>query len=449
MEFFMHNIQKINISKLHGYKNYNIKIKDNKLILVGENGSGKTTILRMLFYLLSKQWGKLVAIDFVEISVEIDGFLIRFNKQEFLKNRKNLDDLPIPARLKARFLEDPDGLIKYYESRPFLYDIPGIKEAMNNEYIKTIESTLSKLNLRVLYLPTYRRIEQETEYIFNDLEHREDFAFRSSRNERHINPDDNFIEQIEFGMNDVAKAIADKVSSIREYSRNSLNELSMGYLGDVIDKEYNNFNLNDIERIEDEKIKSVLDRIDEKILPTKRKSRIEKTIHNVRGGGVASVEDKVVCYYFNKLLNFNSELEAKEKELQTFCNVCNSYFYDKEIRYFKDISVNIVPKNKENKLPAEESLSKKLNTLSSGEKQIVSIFSKLYLREEKERECQQFFVLIDEPELSLSVPWQKKLIPDMENGVCCGGIIAVTHSPFIYDDTELNSYAHGLEEFKK
>lgn len=443
----MHNIQKINISKLHGYKNYNITIKNNKLILIGENGSGKTTILRMLFYLLSKQWEKLVAIDFMEISVEIDGFLIRFNKQEFLQNRKKVDTLPLPSRIKAMILEDPDGFRKTYSSRRFLYDDPVIKEAMDNKYIKTIETILSKLNLRVLYLPTYRRIEQETAYIFNDLEHREDFSFRLNRYERHINPDDNFIEQIEFGMNDVAKAIENKISSIKEYSRNSLNELSMGYLGDVIDKEYNNLDLSIIKRIDDKKIKSVLDRIDEKILSKTRKNRIEKTIHNVRDGISDNVEDKVVCYYFNKLLNFSSELEKKEEELQTFCDVCNSYFYNKQIVYSKDISVDVLTKNKETDASEEKSLGKMLNTLSSGEKQIVSIFSKLYLREENKE--YQFFVLIDEPELSLSVPWQKKLISDMEKGTCCEGIIAVTHSPFIFDSPMVDIYAHSLEEFKK
>ena len=61
----------------------------------------------------------------------------------------------------------------------------------------------------------------------------------------------------------------------------------------------------------------------------------------------------------------------------------------------------------------------------------------------------QFLVLIDEPELSLSVPWQTKLISDMEKGACCGGIIAVTHSPFIFDNKAVDSYTHGLEEFKK
>ena len=83
-----------------------------------------------------------------------------------------------------------------------------------------------------------------------------------------------------------------------------------------------------------------------------------------------------------------------------------------------------------------------LKHLSSGEKQIVSLFGHIYLSEIK-----QFFVLIDEPELSLSVPWQKEFLVDIRNGGFCSGLFAVTHSPFIYDN-ELREYARGLGEFE-
>lgn len=43
--------------------------------------------------------------------------------------------------------------------------------------------------------------------------------------------------------------------------------------------------------------------------------------------------------------------------------------------------------------------------LSSGEKQIVSIFSKLYLESDEKS-----IIIIDEPELSLSLEWQKMLL---------------------------------------
>jgi predicted ATPase len=53
---------------------------------------------------------------------------------------------------------------------------------------------------------------------------------------------------------------------------------------------------------------------------------------------------------------------------------------------------------------------------------------------------------IDEPELSLSVPWQRQFLVDIVQGKFCSGLMAVTHSPFIYEN-ELDDYTHGLGEF--
>ena len=82
-----------------------------------------------------------------------------------------------------------------------------------------------------------------------------------------------------------------------------------------------------------------------------------------------------------------------------------------------------------------------LRMLSSGEKQIVSLFSHIYLSGDK-----NYFVIIDEPELSLSVPWQERFLPDIINTERCTGMIAVTHSPFIWENA-LEPYVHPLSEF--
>lgn len=70
-----------------------------------------------------------------------------------------------------------------------------------------------------------------------------------------------------------------------------------------------------------------------------------------------------------------------------------------------------------------------IDNLSSGEKQIISIFAKLYLDTENET-----IILIDEPELSLSINWQSMLIPDIVNTNRCRKLVAVTHSPYIFDN---------------
>jgi predicted ATPase len=56
------------------------------------------------------------------------------------------------------------------------------------------------------------------------------------------------------------------------------------------------------------------------------------------------------------------------------------------------------------------------------------------------------FVIIDEPELSLSVPWQRRFLPDILATGQCKGLIAVTHSPFIFDN-ELETYVKSIMEF--
>ncbi|NEP46867.1 MAG: ATP-binding protein, partial [Okeania sp. SIO2H7] len=84
-----------------------------------------------------------------------------------------------------------------------------------------------------------------------------------------------------------------------------------------------------------------------------------------------------------------------------------------------------------------------LSNLSSGEKQIVSIFGKIYLDPSKD-----FIVLFDEPELSLSIEWQRNLLPDILKSNKCKLLLAVTHSPFIFDN-ELDLNAHDLDTFVK
>ena len=96
--------------------------------------------------------------------------------------------------------------------------------------------------------------------------------------------------------------------------------------------------------------------------------------------------------------------------------------------YNKKIKVNFSEfKNKiDIELYDKENLSNKIN-ISNGELQILSIFFKLYFKNKED-----IILLIDEPEISLSINWQEELIPEMVNTEKCSLIIAMTHSPFIF-----------------
>lgn len=49
------------IEGLHGNRDFNIPIVDNRLILVGENGMGKSTVAIFIFFCLTRLWDRMVS----------------------------------------------------------------------------------------------------------------------------------------------------------------------------------------------------------------------------------------------------------------------------------------------------------------------------------------------------------------------------------------------------
>ena len=178
-----------------------------------------------------------------------------------------------------------------------------------------------------------------------------------------------------------------------------------------------------------------MNRIDESILSETSKEKLVSTLRYIKERGIINDHDKVVCHYFLKLYNSHKELIAKESTIRDFANICSRYLENKTMYYDSpNFDVFIKLNNSTHII--------NLTDLSSGEKQIVSLFSHLFLSNKK-----NYIVLIDEPELSLSVKWQKTFLEDVRKGEFCKGLIAVTHSPFIFDN-DLDMYAHGIEEFR-
>lgn len=77
------DIEIFRIEGLHNSKNYELKFDSNRLILVSDNGSGKTTIVNIFYYFLSKQWNKLLEYNFKRIYCKINNEEIEFTKRFF------------------------------------------------------------------------------------------------------------------------------------------------------------------------------------------------------------------------------------------------------------------------------------------------------------------------------------------------------------------------------
>ncbi|NMH61269.1 AAA family ATPase [Alteromonas sp. MYP5] len=436
-------IKNFTIKKLYGERDVSIDFSENIKVLVAENGYGKTTVLNALFGILSGDIHKLRDIEFDKICVEFsDDEKFEIKSSEFSISYDSFTKNGIYDYLKRKVGEPKTlRLIEHYLTSPnkvflrsSILNSVSKRAEMPGRHIHSMLSDMSnvegegfkdlvegkeklkrireKFGLNIVYLPTYRRVEQD----FEELSANESVDIS---NEHSIN----------FGMKDVSQRFEEiteeiKSSSVQWFSKVNGEMLSQLVEGFKVDDETKN-------NIDAEALKIVLDRIGNNIQQSYKK----EIIRLVDSGEIFSGHDPLV-YFISNLVKVYGEQKSNDKAIQEFSEVCNRYLVDKKIDYNEsDVTIDIVRR--------KNGKSVDIENLSSGEKQIISLFARLYLKRED-----NLAIFFDEPELSLSIEWQKTLLPDILNSGKCSFLFTTTHSPFIFEN-ELAQYTVDLGHYIK
>jgi predicted ATPase len=439
------NLKSFSINGLFGYKDVKISFDEQVSILIAENGSGKTTILNILYYSISCEFHKLRAMEFDSIVLEFDsGDSATINKnnlgdnseiislvQSYLPSKeiREFKSLIAHAMMKneshhpVKLIElCKENLVPTEHLNHLIYSIiksQGFtQEKQKNNPEKAIEIIQKNINRSVLYFPTYRRIEEDLKSLGYEEERFEDFNSVSKGG-----------KLIQFGMNDVINKFKEIKNDITNSSLNIFSKLTGEMLIQFLDDTKITEEM--LNSIKPETLNIVFSRVGEKNISTADKERIEQLVNS---GAIRDPQHTQLVHFLSKLVYLYEPQKAKDDSINQFATTCNKYLNKKKIVYDETtVDISVVQTRDNNPID--------MRNLSSGEKQIISLFSKIYLESTEE-----FILLFDEPELSLSIEWQRLLLPDIMNSGKCKLLLAVTHSPFIFDN-ELDLNANDLDMF--
>lgn len=245
----------------------------------------------------------------------------------------------------------------------------------------------------------------------------------------------NYIELVQFGMKDVEENLANSLERVKAYALSQINSLTTRYLRDVIRDEAKQYDETAASNISKDALNSVFSKVDSEILSDQDKNKISNVVEKIIGGEELRDNEKYVAHYVRYLVEVGNNISEREKPIQQFIEICNSYLYGKSFK-FNNESYKV-------EVYHASGQSVEMEELSSGEKQIVSLFSHLLLDQNVSN-----YIVIDEPELSLSVDWQQRFLEDISKLSTCAFIGAVTHSPFIFDNS-LDEHTIDLLEHTK
>lgn len=437
-------IKQFFIKGLFGERDVEINFSSNLKILIAENGYGKTSILKAFYALLSGDLFKLRKIKFDEIGVVTKkNEKISFEKTALHFKFSKMDHSLAYERLETEFSEDEiytllddfsspkwslknSTLFKRVRKRSRLspsmlhHSLQMLsEESEHSKPFREVRKDLNRIrklfNYDLLYLPTYRRVEED----LRDL------------NIYNFVPDEvpTANSEINFGMNDVALSIDKITNEIKDSTSEGYQKTNGKMLSQLANDKKANRSMH-ASIMNNKNIDVVLARVGEKNLSVHDRDKIKNLI---KSGEIKNNHESLV-YFLSELIEIYESQAENDKAIHEFVKICNNYLTDKKFYYDESsISLDILREKNQNIVDLEQ--------LSSGEKQIISLFALLYLGKKE-----NIAIFFDEPELSLSLEWQKTILVDIVNSQKCKFLFATTHSPFIFEN-ELIKHTVSLSEY--
>lgn len=404
-------IKTVEVKGLWDVKDIHVNFYEDVNILIGGNGSGKTTFLRLVEALLNVDLGAIDDLVFSEVVIIIQGE----DDDNSITIQRIMEDLVSPV-YRYIFPDNEvidmrsDGRVQYRSrlSSRSLYQhlkerldeivsvswlsINRINESSERPERRLVDTNRTdvdiKLNLLMTQIVSYR-LQLETKVNERTRKFNEDIVSMMLYNKSY-----------------------DTIPSYEEFQKlkgyttdNIVTELHkvFSYFGDA------RLHTEEI-KTHAEKIKDIIDKIDRRDMSISPDEMLSMSLMNRTAA----------------ILKLSAEYQAERAQIlepiKMYLEIVLQYFRDKHIE-FDSLTSRLVPIVK---IGNDRERHLDMNALSSGEKQLLILLTETLLQQKK-----PYIFIADEPELSLHIEWQRNLINSIRSLNPNAQVIFATHAPEI------------------
>ena len=413
---------RLQIEKLFDIFDYDIPIenKDNLLIITGPNGFGKTKILNIIYHFFRKEFEYFENLEFKKI-------ILSFNPQNIVEITKIENEIKITVNtdtikgegfiyghfnknIKEIFEEIEISIRKLRGNKWIASSLDNLEDKLYFENIEDLTKSYKNLFSELLWNKLVKLIEQNAvlEHISTELSGVHIIKEQRLQTEIYTNTgEDESIEVIE------------TIEHIAKHLRNNINKTFKRWLvvSQKLDSTFPKRLLNEKQNLSKEDFDNRFRQLAEKQSLLKSYD-LQETEQEVPDYDEENA--KVLSIYLKDSEEKFSVFDILLKQLHLFTTILNERRFT-----FKHIKID---KNKGFYFETLSGKQLKLADLSSGEQHEVILLYELIFNAKE-----NMMILIDEPEISLHVTWQKEFVSDLLKIMELQKVqvVIATHSPQI------------------